>query len=111
MPFPQSFLDELMARSDIVDVVGSYVQLKRKGRLYGGLCPFHSEKTPSFYVYPATQSFYCFGCQAAGDAISFVKRSTISAAAKPSRCWLPAPGCRNRRRTIRPDACAAGCFP
>ena len=50
------------------------MQLKRKGRLYGGLCPFHSEKTPSFYVYPDTQSFYCFGCQAAGDAISFVKK-------------------------------------
>ena len=58
----------------IVELVGSYVQLKRKGRLYGGLCPFHSEKTPSFYVYPDTQSFYCFGCQAAGDAISFVKK-------------------------------------
>jgi len=54
--------------------VGSYVQLKRKGRLYGGLCPFHSEKSPSFYVYPDTQSFYCFGCGAGGDAITFAKK-------------------------------------
>ncbi len=71
---PHEYIEELTRRTDIVELVGSYVQLKRKGRLYGGLCPFHSEKTPSFYVYPDTQSFYCFGCQAAGDAISFVKK-------------------------------------
>ena len=55
MPFPQSFLDELMARSDIVDVVGSYVQLTRKGANLFGLCPFHSEKTGSFSVSPGHQ--------------------------------------------------------
>ena len=71
---PHEYIEELTRRTDIVELVGSYVQRKRKGRLYGGLCPFHSEKTPSFYVYPDTQSFYCFGCQAAGDAISFVKK-------------------------------------
>ena len=71
---PHEYIEELTRRTDIVELVGSYVQLKRKGRLYGGLCPFHSEKTPSFYVYPDTQSFYCFGCQAAGDAISFVRK-------------------------------------
>ena len=71
---PQEYIEELTRRTDIVELVGSYVQLKRKGRLYGGLCPFHSEKTPSFYVYPDTESFYCFGCQAAGDAIGFVKK-------------------------------------
>ena len=71
---PHEYIEELTRRTDIVELVGNYVQLKRKGRLYGGLCPFHSEKTPSFYVYPDTQSFYCFGCQAAGDAINFVKK-------------------------------------
>ena len=71
---PHEYIEELTRRTDIVELVGSYVQLKRKGRLYGGLCPFHSEKTPSFYVYPDTESFYCFGCQAAGDAIGFVKK-------------------------------------
>ena len=71
---PHEYIEELTRRTDIVELVGNYVQLKRKGRLYSGLCPFHSEKTPSFYVYPDTQSFYCFGCQAAGDAISFVRK-------------------------------------
>ena len=61
MPLPQSFLDELMARSDIVDVVGSYVQLTRKGANLFGLCPFHSEKTGSFSVSPDKQIYYCFG--------------------------------------------------
>ena len=68
------YVEELIRRSDIVDIVGNYVQLKRKGRLYGGLCPFHNEKTPSFYVYPETQSFYCFGCGAGGDVITFIKK-------------------------------------
>ena len=71
---PHEYIEELTRRTDIVDVVGNYVQLKRKGRLYGGLCPFHSEKTPSFYVYPDTQSFYCFGCGVGGDVIHFVSR-------------------------------------
>ena len=61
MAFPQNFLDELIARSDIVDVVGSYVQLTRKGSNLFGLCPFHSEKTGSFSVSPDKQIYYCFG--------------------------------------------------
>ena len=71
---PHEYIEELTRRTDIVELVGSYVQLKRKGRLYGGLCPFHSEKSPFFYVYPDTQSFYCFGCGAGGDAITFAKK-------------------------------------
>ena len=71
---PHEYIEKLTRRTDIVELVGSYVQLKRKGRLYGGLCPFHSEKSPSFYVYPDTQSFYCFGCGAGGDAITFAKK-------------------------------------
>lgn len=72
MAFPQSFLDELVARSDIVDVVGSYVQLTRKGANLFGLCPFHSEKTGSFSVSPDKQIYYCFGCKRGGGVISFI---------------------------------------
>ena len=72
MPFPQSFLDELMARSDIVDVVGSYVQLTRKGANLFGLCPFHSEKTGSFSVSPDKQIYYCFGYKRGGGVINFI---------------------------------------
>ena len=71
---PHEYIEELTRRTDMVELVGSYVQLKRKGRLYSGLCPFHSEKSPSFYVYPETQSFYCFGCGVGGDAVAFTKR-------------------------------------
>ncbi len=71
---PDSFLEELRYRSDIETVVGGYLQLKRKGKNLTGLCPFHSEKTPSFTVYPESQSFYCFGCGAGGDVITFVRR-------------------------------------
>ncbi len=72
MAFPQNFLDELIARSDIVDVVGSYVQLTRKGSNLFGLCPFHSEKTGSFSVSPDKQIFYCFGCKKGGGVVNFI---------------------------------------
>lgn len=71
---PDSFLQELIARNDIESVVSSYVALKRRGRNLVGLCPFHGEKTPSFNLYPETSSFYCFGCGAAGDVITFIRR-------------------------------------
>ena len=72
MAFPQSFLDELSSRCDIVDIVGSYVQLTRKGANLFGLCPFHSEKTGSFSVSPDKQIYYCFGCKKGGGVVNFI---------------------------------------
>ena len=72
---PREVIDEIVSRADIVDTINTYVTLKRAGSNYNGLCPFHSEKSPSFTVFPATRSFYCFGCGAGGDVISFVMRA------------------------------------
>ncbi len=74
MPVNDAFLQELRYKTDIEDIVSSYVSLRRHGSTLKGLCPFHNEKTPSFTVYPETQSFYCFGCGAGGDVINFIKR-------------------------------------
>ena len=72
MSIPASFLQELLARVDIVDVVGRYVQLKKGGANFMGLCPFHGEKSPSFSVSPSKQFFHCFGCGKNGNAIGFL---------------------------------------
>ncbi len=69
-----SFLQELRLKTDVVDLISSYVSLKKRGNTYVGLCPFHNEKTPSFTVYENTQSFYCFGCGAGGDGVSFMRK-------------------------------------
>ena len=69
---PKSFIDELIARADIVEVVGARVTLKRAGSNYKGLCPFHGEKTPSFTVSPSKGFYHCFGCSAHGTAIGFL---------------------------------------
>lgn len=74
MPLPEAFIQELLLKNDIESVVSGYVSLKRRGRNLVGLCPFHGEKTPSFYLYPENNSFYCFGCGAGGDVITFVRR-------------------------------------
>ena len=69
---PQQFIDELQSRTDIAEVISSYMPLKRAGRNFKGLCPFHGEKTPSFMVSPQKQIFHCFGCGEGGGAIQFV---------------------------------------
>ena len=72
MAIPQSFIQELLVRADVVDIVGRYVQLKKGGANLMGLCPFHGEKSPSFSVSPAKQFYHCFGCGKNGNAISFL---------------------------------------
>ncbi len=74
MRIPNSVIEEIRYRCDIEDVISSYVSIKRAGSNLKGLCPFHSEKTPSFVVYKDTQSYYCFGCGAGGDVINFIMR-------------------------------------
>jgi len=71
---PQSFINDLIDRADIVDVVGSRVALKKSGKNYSGLCPFHDEKSPSFSVSPDKQFFHCFGCQESGSALTFLMK-------------------------------------
>jgi DNA primase len=72
MAIPQSFIQELLARADVVEIVGRYVQLKKGGANYMGLCPFHAEKSPSFSVSPSKQFYHCFGCGKNGNAIGFL---------------------------------------
>ena len=69
---PDAFIDDLLARSDLVELIGSRVPLKRQGRDYSARCPFHDERSPSFTVSPTKQFYHCFGCGAHGTAISFL---------------------------------------
>lgn len=117
---PQEYIQEVVRRNDIEDIIGQYVQLRRRGRTATGLCPFHNEKTPSFVVYPETQSFYCFGCGAAGDAISFVRKYNnlgyVEAVKQlASRAGMPLPEeddkeSRARQRLLEINRCAARYF-
>lgn len=75
MLIPREIIEEIVNRTDISDLIGSYVTLKRAGSNMHGLCPFHSEKTPSFTVFSKSNSFYCFGCGSGGDAITFVMKA------------------------------------
>ena len=73
MPYySDELIEEVRSRNDIVDVIGSYVRLKKKGSTYFGLCPFHNEKTGSFSVSPNKQMYYCFGCGAGGNVFTFL---------------------------------------
>lgn len=74
MALSEAFLQELKFKTDIEDIISNYVTLRKNGSTSKGLCPFHNEKTPSFTVYNDTQSFYCFGCGAGGDAVTFIKK-------------------------------------
>lgn len=69
---PQEIIEEILRKSDIVEIISSYLPISRRGKIYFGLCPFHSEDTPSFSVTPDKQIFYCYGCQKGGNAISFI---------------------------------------
>ena len=75
MLIPREIIEEIVARTDITDLIGSYVSLKRAGSNMHGLCPFHSERTPSFTVFSRSNSFYCFGCGSGGDSITFVMKA------------------------------------
>ena len=109
--FPAAWLDELRSRSDIIQVVSGYVALKKSGRNYWGLCPFHGEKTASFSVDPEQQLYYCFGCKAGGNVFSFImdmERLNFGEAVEllADRAHMPMPEMVNdedyeRRRTRR----------
>ena len=73
MPYySDELIEEVRSRNDIVDVIGGYVRLQKKGSTYFGLCPFHNEKTGSFSVSPGKQMYYCFGCGAGGNVLTFI---------------------------------------
>ena len=97
--YPKELVDNVLAASDIVDLIGGYVELKPAGNgRFKGLCPFHTEKTPSFHVHRERQSFYCFGCEKGGDAITFLRDhvglgfvEALQKLAEQSGIVLPAP--------------------
>ncbi len=111
MPLPERFLDELLARTDIVDLVSESVRLTKKGNSYWGCCPFHSEKTPSFHVVPDRQMYKCFGCGKGGGAVNFVMelenlpfKDAVAVLAQRVGMQVPefgsSPGARERRDKI-----------
>ena len=122
MPLNDAFLQELKFKTDIEDIISAYVSLKRRGATYVGLCPFHNEKTPSFTVYPETQSFYCFGCGAGGDAVGFIRKienldymDAVKSLAERAGMQMPAEGfddslSKRRRRVLEANRAAAKFF-
>ena len=111
MPLPERFLDELLARTDIVDLVSESVRLTKKGNSYWGCCPFHSEKTPSFHVVPDRQMYKCFGCGKGGGAINYVMelenlpfKDAVAVLAQRVGMQMPefgvSPGARERREKL-----------
>ena len=74
MYYPDELIEEIRSRNDVVDIISGYVRLQKKGNSYFGLCPFHNEKSPSFSVSPGKQMYYCFGCGAGGNVITFLMK-------------------------------------
>ncbi|NLX63216.1 MAG: DNA primase [Clostridiaceae bacterium] len=108
MYYPEELIEEVRVRNDIIEVVSSYVKLERKGRRYFGLCPFHSEKSPSFSVEPSKQLFYCFGCNKGGSVIQFIMGienldflETLKFLADRAGIVLPEPEDKNEREKFR----------
>ncbi|MCH5316366.1 MAG: DNA primase [Eubacterium sp.] len=122
MPINDSFLQELRYKTDIEDIISTYVTLRKRGSTLTGLCPFHNEKTPSFTVYPETQSFYCFGCGAGGDAVTFIRKienldytDAVRALAERAGMQMPSDGfddslSKRRRRILEANRQAAKFF-
>lgn len=96
-------IEEIKFRNNIEQVVSSYVNLKRAGSNFNGNCPFHSEKTPSFTVFPSTQSFYCFGCGAGGDVITFIMRSENLDYVSAIRLLAERSGVKLPEEQLKPD--------
>lgn len=81
--YASEVIDEVVSRSDIVDIISGYIKLKKNGSSYVGLCPFHNEKSPSFSVSPGKQLYHCFGCGVGGNVITFVMEYEIIRFLKP----------------------------
>ncbi len=100
MYYPDDVIEEVRTRNDIVDIVSQYVNLKKKGANYFGLCPFHNEKSPSFSVSPGKQMYYCFGCGAGGNVITFVMEYENYSFVEAVKFWQTGLGSPCRRWSI-----------
>jgi len=103
---PQEKVGEIKSRVNIVDLISEHVTLKKAGRNFVGLCPFHKEKTPSFSVNPEKQIFYCFGCGEGGDVIAFLMKINDSSFAESARYTRPQS--RRRDTSQKNDRCGKG---
>ena len=100
MYYSDELVEEVRQRNDIVDIISGYVNLKKKGGNYFGLCPFHNEKSASFSVSPGKQMYYCFGCGAGGNVFTFIMNYENTPLRKRSSCWQTGRGSHCRRSRI-----------
>ena len=102
-----SVIERIKQKLDIVEEIGAVVPLKKSGKAFKGLCPFHGERTPSFYVFPDKQDWHCFGCGERGDLITFVRSNSRSTSARRWSCspsarashWITPPALRQREES------------